>query len=127
LTDQIVKLSNLIIDFVKAAAWPAVVVSIAWYLRAELKGAAARIIKISPWSAELVPPTPQQQVAPSPSAMLPKIEGTANITEEPDRAAGVGTVSDSRSASSVELYVAQLKALVSEQELAPAPAARLLS
>ena len=71
--DQIVRLGNLLIDLVKAVAWPAVVAWLVWYLRAELKQAAARIIKIGPTGAELAPPTPEQVAVP-PGAALPRIE-----------------------------------------------------
>ena len=119
--DEWAKIATLVIEFVKVAAWPAIAILLAWLLRDELTKIANRLLKIGLTGAEFAPPIAIPEQVPSPpSTGLPEIKGELNTTEKPDTITVEGKVDDT--SKSVEPYIAEIKAHISEDQLARAVA-----
>jgi hypothetical protein len=57
-------------EILRILAWPAIVAWLVWYLRDEVKRAAARIIELGLTGAKFAPPLPPEQVASPPERVL---------------------------------------------------------
>jgi hypothetical protein len=94
-----------LIELLKVLTWPAVVVWLIWYLRDEVKRAAARIIELGLTGAKFAPPPPPEQVPPpSPASPLPTPGDSAQ--------SGALAASDR-----TQQFIAEIKSRVSEDQL----------
>jgi hypothetical protein len=107
-TDEKVK---ALLEFLKIAAWPAFLAWLIWFLRDEVKHAAARITELGLAGAKFALPSPPEQIAQPP---------TASVSEGVGSARGVGTATAvSSGAGSSALFVASAKAKFSDDQLQP--------
>jgi uncharacterized protein (DUF952 family) len=100
-----------LLELLKIVAWPAFLVWVVWYLRDEVKHAAARLIELGLTGAKFAPPAPPAQIAQSPTASVSEGVGSA-------RGAGTATAVSSGVGSSA-LFIASAKAKFSEDQLQP--------
>lgn len=69
---------KLVVEFLRAAVWPAAIVWLAYYYREDIKGLAQRLLEVGPMKAVLAPPQQSvQQVSPEPA--LSVVEGSASL------------------------------------------------
>jgi hypothetical protein len=108
-TDEKVK---ALLELLKIVAWPAFLAWLIWFLRDEVKHAAARITELGLTGAKFALSAPPEQIAQSP---------TASVSEGVGSARGVGTATAvSSGAGSSALFIASAKAKFSEEQLQPA-------
>jgi hypothetical protein len=103
--DEIVK---SILEFLKIAAWPLLIVWLAWYFRDEVKRATTRITELGLTGAKFAPPTEQIATPPpegvsaaAPSAQPPS-EGIASASPKP---------------GSVQQFIDRIKTVISADQL----------
>ena len=113
-----------LIEVLKIVAWPAIVAWIVWYLRDEVKRAAARVTKIGLTGAEFAPP-PDQISSPPPSGGISAAASDHSLRADSGALvvtgseAEVARKSPSSDASPTALFIANLKASISEDQLEP--------
>jgi len=95
--DEIVK---AFLEFLKIAAWPALIAWLVWYLRDEVKRAATRITELGLTGAKFAPPT-EQVATPPPKG----VSGAAPSAEPPS--------------GSVKQFVDGIKTVISAEQLDP--------
>jgi len=98
------------LEFLKIAAWPALIAWLVWYLRDEVKRAATRITELGLTGAKFAPPTEQVATLPpkgvsaaAPSAQSPS-EGIAPASPQP---------------GSVQQFIDRIKRFISVDQLDP--------
>jgi hypothetical protein len=90
-------------EILRIIAWPAIVAWLVWYLRDEVKRAAARIIELGLTGAKFAPPSPPEQVASPPGRAL-QLPGSHPATPQ-------------EGSSRVQQYVASIRAFISDDQL----------
>jgi hypothetical protein len=89
-------------EILKILAWPAIVVWLVWYLRDEVKRAAARIIELGPTGAKFALPLPPAQVASPPERL--QVPGPQLATPQ-------------EGSTRVQQYIASVRAFISDEQL----------